>query len=90
MLWSTYGKSRRLRKEKLWQTLLTEQRLKRICKRYRKLWKNIKEGKVFKKDEVVKWKCRNCGYAHEWKEAPDECPACAQSQAHYEVLCENY
>ncbi len=59
-------------------------------KRYRKLLKNIKEGKVFKKDKVVKWKCRNCGYVHEGKEAPEECPACAHPQAYYELLIENY
>ena len=59
-------------------------------KRYRKLLKNVEEGKVFKKDTVVKWKCRNCGYVHEGKEAPEECPACAHPQAYYELLCENY
>lgn len=59
-------------------------------KRYRKLLKNIKEGKVFKRDTVVKWKCRNCGYVHEGKEAPNECPACAHPQAFYELMCENY
>lgn len=59
-------------------------------KRYRKLLKNIKEEKVFKKDKVVKWKCRNCGYVHEGKEAPKECPACAHPQSFYELLCENY
>ncbi|MFQ5867418.1 MAG: rubrerythrin [bacterium] len=58
--------------------------------RYRKLLKNVKEGKVFKKDTVVKWKCRNCGYVHEGKEAPEECPACAHPQGFYELLCENY
>lgn len=59
-------------------------------KRYRKLLKNVKESKVFKKDTVVKWKCRNCGYVHEGKEAPEECPACAHPQSYYELLCENY
>ena len=59
-------------------------------KRYRKLLKNIKEGKVFKRDSVVKWKCRNCGYVHEGKVAPDKCPACEHPQAFYELLCENY
>lgn len=58
--------------------------------RYRKLLKNIKDNKVFKKDQVVRWKCRNCGYVHEGKEAPEECPACAHPQAYYELLCENY
>ena len=59
-------------------------------KRYRKLLSNIENKTVFKKDEVVKWKCRNCGYVHEGKEAPEECPACKHPQAYYELLCENY
>jgi len=59
-------------------------------KRYRKLAKNVKEGKVFKKDVVVRWKCRNCGYVSEGKEAPAKCPACDHEQAFYELLAENY
>jgi len=59
-------------------------------KRYQKLIKNIKEDKVFKKDTVVKWKCRNCGYIHQGEVVPDECPACAHPQSYYELLCENY
>jgi len=59
-------------------------------KRYRKLLENVKTGKVFKKDKVTKWKCRNCGYVHEGKEAPKLCPACKHAQAFYEVLAENY
>ncbi len=58
--------------------------------RYRKLWKNVKDKKVFKKDAAVKWKCRNCGYVHEGKVAPDKCPACAHPQAYYELIAENY
>jgi len=59
-------------------------------KRYRKLLENVKNKTVFKKQEVVKWKCRNCGYVHEGKEAPKECPACKHPQSFYELLCENY
>jgi rubrerythrin len=59
-------------------------------KRYRRLLENVKKGKVFKKDKVVKWHCRNCGYVHEGKDAPRDCPACKHPQAYYEVLCENY
>jgi rubrerythrin len=58
--------------------------------RYRKLLDNIQKGKVFKKDEIVKWKCRNCGYVHEGKEAPKVCPACKHPQAFYELMEENY
>lgn len=59
-------------------------------KRYRKLLDNIKNGKVFKKDAPVKWKCRNCGYVHEALSAPDSCPACKHPQAYFEVIVENY
>jgi len=58
--------------------------------RYRKLLKNVEEGKVFKRDTVVKWKCRNCGYVHEGKEAPEKCPACAHPRGFYELLCQNW
>lgn len=59
-------------------------------KRYRKLLNNIKEGNVFKRDTMVKWKCRNCGYVHEGKEAPEVCPACAHPQKYFELRAENY
>jgi rubrerythrin len=59
-------------------------------KRYLGLLKNINEGKVFKKDGVVIWRCQNCGYLHEGKEAPNLCPACAHPQAHFELLAENW
>jgi rubrerythrin len=59
-------------------------------KRYLGLMQNIKKGRVFKREKPVKWRCRNCGYIHEGPEAPDECPACAHPQAHYELLCENW
>ncbi len=59
-------------------------------KRYRKLAENIKNKKVFKKDKPVKWKCRNCGYVHEGKDAPDVCPACKHLKAYFELLEENY
>jgi rubrerythrin len=59
-------------------------------KRYRALLENIKNDRVFKRDEEVKWHCRNCGYIHTGKEAPEECPACAHPKAFYELLAENY
>ncbi len=59
-------------------------------KRFKALLTRVKEGTVFKRDEVVKWKCRNCGYIHEGKEAPKLCPACLHPQSFYEVLSENY
>jgi rubrerythrin len=59
-------------------------------KRYRKLLRNLLEGKVFKKDTVVRWKCRNCGYVHEGITPPSVCPACLYAQKYYEVWTEPY
>lgn len=59
-------------------------------KRFLDVAANIEAEKVFKKDESVTWRCRNCGYTHEGEEAPGACPACAHAQAHFELLGENY
>ena len=58
--------------------------------RYRKLLNNLEEGKVFKRDGKVVWKCRNCGFLHEGTTAPLKCPACDHPQAFFEIECENY
>lgn len=58
--------------------------------RYRKLLSNIESNKVFKKDEVVIWKCGNCGFIFEGTEAPELCPACVHPKSYFEVFCENY
>jgi len=59
-------------------------------KRYSNLLENIEKDRVFKRESVVRWKCRNCGYIHEGTEAPEECPACAHPKAYFELLGENY
>ncbi|WP_350344101.1 rubrerythrin [Proteinivorax tanatarense] len=59
-------------------------------KRYRHLLKMVEEGKVFKREEKIEWKCRNCGYVHAGTTPPELCPACFHSKAHYEELCRNY
>jgi len=59
-------------------------------KRYLALLENLEKGKVFKRERVVRWRCRNCGYIHEGTEAPEKCPACAHPRAYFELLGENY
>ena len=59
-------------------------------KRFLDFAKNIKEGRVFKREQSVKWRCRNCGYIHEGAGAPDVCPACIHPQAHFELLGVNW
>ena len=58
--------------------------------RYRKLLDNIKEEKVFKKEDSVVWVCRNCGHVHVGKVAPRVCPTCNHPQSYFELRSENY
>ena len=58
--------------------------------RYRILLANVKDEKVFKKDEKIIWQCRNCGYVCESPQAPQVCPVCAHPQAYFEQLKKNY
>jgi len=59
-------------------------------KRFLKLLKNFNEKTVFRKDMIVKWKCKNCGYVLEGKEAPQKCKVCKASRAHFELHTESY
>ena len=58
--------------------------------RYRKLLDNLNKGLVFKKDSVTVWKCRNCGFVFEGREAPQKCPACEHPQAYFEIKADNF
>jgi rubrerythrin len=59
-------------------------------RRYLGFFANVETGKVFKKDKSVVWRCRNCGYLHEGKEAPGTCPACNHPKGYFELLGENW
>lgn len=59
-------------------------------KRYRDLLANVESGRVFTRDADVVWRCRNCGYLHQGKGAPELCPACAHPRDHFELLGENW
>ena len=59
-------------------------------KRYLELLNKVEGGKVFVAEDVVVWKCRNCGHIHVGKEAPRVCPACAHPQSYFELRAKNY
>lgn len=59
-------------------------------KRFLDLAANLQAGRVFKRDAKTTWRCRNCGYLHVGKSAPELCPACLHPQAHFELLGENW
>jgi len=59
-------------------------------KRYLRLLARLEKDEAFKREESTKWECRNCGYVHEGKNPPENCPACQHSKAYFEEKQENY
>ncbi len=59
-------------------------------RRYAALRTSIEGGRFFKKEQTVKWRCRNCGRVVESAAAPDKCPTCDHPQAYFELMAENY
>ena len=59
-------------------------------KRYQRLLDHFREGKTFKDEAPLGWKCNNCGYIYEGPEAPEVCPVCAHPKAYFERKAENY
>ncbi len=55
--------------------------------RFKKLLKLLEEGKLFKRDKPIKWKCSKCGYIHEGEEPPEKCPSCKHAKEYYEPEC---
>ena len=49
--------------------------------RYRTLLARVEADKVFERDEEIEWQCRNCGYVHKGKNAPEMCPSCSHPKA---------
>jgi rubrerythrin len=59
-------------------------------KRYKKLAENLRSDRVFKKESNVIWKCSNCGYSIQSREAPELCPLCKHIRAFFELESDNY
>ena len=58
--------------------------------RYLKLYERMINGTVFEDEEEIEWQCRNCGYIHIGKIAPEVCPACQHPKAYFERKKNNY
>jgi len=59
-------------------------------RRYRALLERVIAKKVFEREEEIEWQCRNCGYVHVGKNAPETCPACVHPKSYFEPKKENY
>jgi rubrerythrin len=58
--------------------------------RYLKLLEEVETGTFFRKEDAVRWKCRNCGHIHEGAEALALCPVCKHPQAYFELIEDHY
>ncbi len=59
-------------------------------KMYRELAANIAGNRSFSRSDICVWRCLSCGYLHEGKEAPEQCPACARTREYFEIFAENW
>jgi rubrerythrin len=57
---------------------------------YRELLKKVSDNKVFNREEKVVWRCSNCGYVMDGKNAPEVCPVCKHPKSFFEIKPENY
>lgn len=58
--------------------------------RYLSLMQRVIDEKVFEREEEIEWQCRNCGFVHTGKKAPESCPACEHPKAYFESKKNNY
>ena len=58
--------------------------------RFRKLYDNLMDNKVFEREEKVFWICRKCGHIHFGNKALNTCPVCQHPMGYYEIKAENY
>ncbi|MBQ9458024.1 MAG: rubrerythrin family protein [Bacilli bacterium] len=58
--------------------------------RYRQLLEKVEKEVVYIAEDVVIWKCRNCGHIHVGKAAPQICPVCKHPQSYFELSVANY
>ncbi|MBW6489770.1 MAG: rubrerythrin family protein [Lentimicrobium sp.] len=90
-----FGEFERIAWEEGFKQIATKFKLFRRIKlfyseRFAALAFNIEEGRVFKREEKVKWICRKCGLIYESDRALKNCPGCEHPQAYFEILAENY
>ena len=58
--------------------------------RYLALLNRLNTQTVFIDEDVIVWKCRNCGHIHVGKFAPQKCPVCDHPQSYFERVNRNY
>lgn len=55
--------------------------------RFVELADSIQDGTMFKNIGGSLWQCMNCGYIHEGKKAPNNCPLCKYPKSYFKPYC---
>ena len=55
-------------------------------KTFRALADNVATGSAFRRRVEQAWRCINCGYIHQGRQAPDKCPACVRPANYFELF----
>lgn len=55
--------------------------------RFAKLLKEVETQELLKKNDLIVWKCTNCGFHITSKTAPKFCPACNHEQGYFVEVC---
>lgn len=63
---------------------------KHHMERFKRLYEELKNDTLYKKETKEKWICSECGYIFEGKEVPDYCPNCYHPRGYFKLLCEKY
>ncbi len=58
--------------------------------RFKALLERVEGDTVWVRPEPVRWKCGVCGYIHEGKSPPDECPSCQHPKGYFAQVLKNY
>ncbi|MDR1012309.1 MAG: rubrerythrin family protein [Coxiellaceae bacterium] len=52
-------------------------------KQYKYFIEQLSSNLIFRREDIVTWKCLNCGYLHSSKVAPELCPVCKHHQGYF-------
>ena len=53
--------------------------------RFKKYLDMLESGTLFKRENKVMWRCKNCGHIHHGESAPETCPLCNHSKVFFKV-----
>ena len=59
-------------------------------KTFRALAGNVEADRTVSRTSRKIWRCMNCGYIHEGKQAPEKCPACVRPSNYFQLFAPNW